>query len=70
VLYGRNLCRSGGTEKAEDAKLPGAGIGPKQCPGNVWQKKGQDADSVKVKVRSTDSPLRAEELEGPVALSL
>jgi hypothetical protein len=22
----------GGTGKAEDAKLPGAGIGPKQCP--------------------------------------
>jgi len=32
VLYGRDLCRSGGTGKAEAAKLPGAGIGPKQCP--------------------------------------
>src|SRR5712692_9882600 len=28
VLYGRNLCRSGGTGKAEAAKLPGAGIWP------------------------------------------
>jgi hypothetical protein len=25
--------------KAEAAKLPGAGIGPKQCPENEWQKK-------------------------------
>src|SRR6202158_4962256 len=25
VLYGRDLCRSGGTGKAEAAKLPGAG---------------------------------------------
>src|SRR6266446_4089016 len=33
VLYGRDLCCSGGTEKAEAAKLPGAGIGPKPCPG-------------------------------------
>src|SRR5438477_12348487 len=32
VLYGRDLCRSGGTGKAEAAKLQGAGIGPKQCP--------------------------------------
>src|ERR1700683_1587670 len=32
VLYGRDLWRSGGTGKAEHAKLPGAGIGPKQCP--------------------------------------
>src|SRR4029077_2552714 len=32
VLYGRDLCRSGGTGKAEAAKMPGAGIGPKQCP--------------------------------------
>jgi len=30
----------GGTEKAEDAKLPGAEIGPKPCPGNERQKKG------------------------------
>jgi len=31
---------SGGTEKAEAAKLPGAGIGPKQSRENEWQKKG------------------------------
>ncbi len=30
----------GGTGKAEDAKLPGAGIGPKQCPENGPAEKG------------------------------
>jgi hypothetical protein len=25
--------------KAEAVKVLGAGIGPKQCPGNEWQKK-------------------------------
>jgi hypothetical protein len=30
----------GGTGKAEDAKLQDAGISPKQCPRNEWQKKG------------------------------
>jgi len=40
VLYGRDLCCSGGTEKAEAAKLPGAGIGPKQCPGKCEAEKG------------------------------
>ena len=39
VLYGRNLCRSGGTGKAEAAKLLGAGIGPKQCPGKCVAEK-------------------------------
>src|SRR5712692_10504768 len=39
VLYGRDLCRSGGTGKAEAAKLPGAGIGPKQCPGKCAAEK-------------------------------
>ena len=29
MLYGRDLCRSGGTGKAEAAKLLGPGIGPK-----------------------------------------
>jgi len=29
----------GGTEKAEDAKLPGAGIGPKPCPGKMSGRK-------------------------------
>jgi len=38
VLYGRDLC-SGGTGKAQTAKLPGAGIGPKPCPGNERQKR-------------------------------
>jgi hypothetical protein len=46
VLYGRDLCRSGGTGKAEGAKLPGTGIGPKQCPGKLGQKKAGLADSV------------------------
>src|SRR5690349_20731150 len=40
VLYGRDLCCSGGTGKAEHAKLPGAGIGPKQCPGKCVAEKG------------------------------
>jgi hypothetical protein len=31
--------RSGGAGKAETAKLPGAEIGPKPCPGNARQKK-------------------------------
>src|SRR6266404_2589452 len=39
VLYGRDLRRSGGTGKAEPAKLPGAGIGPKPCPGKMRGKK-------------------------------
>jgi hypothetical protein len=38
VLYGRDLCRSGGTGKAEAAKLPGAGIGPSSAQKNEWQK--------------------------------
>jgi hypothetical protein len=46
LLYGRKLCRSGGTGKAEAAKLPGAGIGPKQCPGKCAAEKGQLPDSV------------------------
>jgi len=33
MLFGRDLCRSGGTGKAEAVKLPGAGIGPKPCSG-------------------------------------
>jgi hypothetical protein len=44
VLYGRDLCRLGGTGKAEAAKLPGAGIGPKQCPGKCAAEKGQLAE--------------------------
>src|SRR5258706_7111206 len=41
MLYGRDLCRSGGTGKAEGAKLRGAGIGPKQCPGKCAAEKGR-----------------------------
>ena len=41
ALYGRDLCRSGGTEKAEAAKLPGAGIGPKRCLGKCAVEKAQ-----------------------------
>src|SRR5438093_1328146 len=44
VLYGRDLCCSGGTGKAEPAKLPGAGIGPKPCPGKCAAGKGQVAE--------------------------
>src|SRR5258706_3383064 len=40
ALYGRDLCRLGGTGKAEAAKLPGAGIGPKQCPEKCAAEKG------------------------------
>jgi hypothetical protein len=32
LVYGRDLCCSGGTGKAEAAKLPDAGISLKQCP--------------------------------------
>ena len=32
--------------KAETAKLPGAGIGPKQCPGNA--EKGALLNAVKI----------------------
>ena len=39
VLYGRDLCRSGGAVKAEAAKLPGAGIGPKLCPRKCAEEK-------------------------------
>ena len=39
VLYGRDLCRSGGTGKAEAAKLPGAGIWPEAVPKKMRGKK-------------------------------
>src|SRR5438045_4207975 len=41
MLYGRDPCCLGGTGKAEAAKLPGAGIGPKQCPGKCEVEKGE-----------------------------
>src|SRR5229473_5982011 len=46
VLYGRDLCRSGGTGKAEAAKLQGAGIGPKLCPGKCAAEKAHLPRSV------------------------
>src|SRR5712692_1978476 len=52
LLYGRDLCRSGGTGKAEAAKLPGAGIGPKPCPGKCAAEKNHLPHSGGVKVRS------------------
>ena|SRR5437773_2067435 len=39
MLYGRDLCCSGGTGKAEAAKLPGAGIRPSRAQENEGQKK-------------------------------
>jgi hypothetical protein len=53
VLYGRDLCRSGGAGKAEHAKLRGAGIGPKQCPGKCAEKKDSLLKSVRVARKST-----------------
>jgi len=38
--YGRDLRCSGGAGKAEAAKLPGVGIGPKQCPAKCAAEKG------------------------------
>src|SRR5216683_5809737 len=52
VLYGRDLCRSGGTGKAEAAKLPGAGIGPKPCPRKCATEKGYLPDSVRIGLES------------------
>src|SRR5258707_14085668 len=52
VLYGRDLCCSGGTEKAEAAKLPGAGIGPKPCPGKCAKEKDYILDSVRGRKRT------------------
>jgi hypothetical protein len=39
-FMGGDLCSWGGTGKAEDAKLPDAGISPKQCPGIMSGRKG------------------------------
>src|SRR5216684_796087 len=54
VLYGRDLRRSGGTGKAEAAKMPGAGIGPKQCPGKCVAEKGRLAE-MSAQIRSLKS---------------
>src|SRR5258708_31592225 len=53
VLYGRDLCPSGGTGKAEAAKPPGAGIGPKQCPGKCAGEKGHLPESVRINDEQT-----------------
>src|SRR5882724_5134430 len=62
VLYGGDLCSSGGTGKAEAVKLPGAGIGPKPCPGKCAAEKGQLPDSVSVGTtsRTTQRPARSD----------
>jgi len=46
MLYGRDLCGSGGTGKAEAAKLPGAGIGAKQSYIRECQEKHLSLGSV------------------------
>src|SRR6266481_4129784 len=51
VLYGRDLCSSGGTGKAEAAKLPGAGIGPKLCPRKCAAEKGHLPDTPRIGLR-------------------
>src|ERR1700731_2055339 len=58
VLYGRGLCRSGGTGKAEAAKLPGAGIGPSSAQENARQKKG----AYQISENGIRSRLRAKQL--------
>src|SRR5215471_5543245 len=52
VLYGRNLCCLGGTGKAEAAKLPGAGIGPKQCPGKCAPEKAGLSKTATIRMSS------------------
>ena|SRR5256885_15192114 len=53
MLYGRDLCRSGGTGKAEAAKLPGAGIGPSCAQENARQKKDRLPKAVRIARKST-----------------
>src|SRR5258708_369440 len=53
MLYGRDLCRSGGAGKAEAAKLPGAGIGPKRCPGKGAAEKGTCRNRGGIAIRSS-----------------
>jgi hypothetical protein len=48
--------RSGGTGKAEAAKLPGAGIGPKPCPGKCAAEKVYSPKSVEIRIRSRGGP--------------
>src|SRR6266446_820359 len=55
VLYGRDLWCLGGAGKAETAKLPGAGIGPKPCPRKCVAENGSGLNSVKISTRATHS---------------
>jgi hypothetical protein len=48
VLYGRDLCRSGGTGKAEAAKMPGAGIWPQAVPRKMRGRKRHLSKSVSI----------------------
>jgi hypothetical protein len=43
-LYGRDLCRSGGTGKADTAKLPGAGIWPEAVPREMSGRKRRNSE--------------------------
>src|SRR5260370_5388081 len=52
MLYGRDLCRSGGTGKAEAAKLPGAGIWPEAVFRKMSGRKGRLLKSVRIGIRS------------------
>src|SRR6266403_4025088 len=60
VLYGRDLCRSEGTGKAEPAKLPGAGIGPKPCPGKCAAEKGYLPKSGSIMGKGRFEPAKCE----------
>ncbi len=42
--------------KAEDAKLPGAGISPKPCPGNGAAEKERLPESVRVRTKAAPGP--------------
>src|SRR5277367_3426053 len=60
-IPGGNRRFSGGTGKAEDAKLPGAGIRPKPCPGKGAAEKGHVPDPVTIaRGREQDRQARAD----------
>src|SRR6266581_7688601 len=63
VLYGRDLCRSGGTGKAEATKLQGAGIGPNPCPGKCVAEKEIAPDSVINHLSRSTSAVKAEKVQ-------
>ena len=67
LLYERDLCRSGGAGKAETAKLPGAGIGPKQCPRKCVAEKGNLPKSIRIARKSAlEQNRQSEQSEGSV----